>query len=77
MAKNDNQLTFKVRINTVCSIWRIATSPFREEKEVPVIRLCGLWLKSVGFDPGKKFEIYPGKNHLLLKTIEGCADDST
>jgi len=65
----------KIKVNTVSAFLRKPKSPYRQERLVPFIRLSGLWLKNIGFNIGKKFEVHQGKNQLLLKTIDDCADN--
>lgn len=43
------------------------SSIYKQPKWVPYIRLSGSWLENYGFGIGKKFEIYPEKNQLILK----------
>jgi hypothetical protein len=65
----------KIRVNTVGALPRKPKSPYRPVKLVPFIRLSGVWLKNTGFKIGKKFEVHPMKNQLLLKTIDNCNDE--
>jgi hypothetical protein len=36
---------------------------------VPVIYLKGYWLNEIGFEIGKRLQVLPGKNHLVI-TLE-------
>lgn len=74
--RSDMRRDLKIRVNTVSALLRKPKSPYRQVKLVPFIRLSGLWLKNTGFNIGKKFEVHPGKNQLLLKTIDDCVDNS-
>lgn len=65
---------WEVKINTVCSTARRSKIEGVPEKRVPFIEFGGHWLRKAGFKIGMKFEIWPGRDHLLLKTID---DDPT
>ena len=39
-------------------------------KEVPKLRLTGLWLKQAGFKPGSKVQVEIRPNKLVLKPTE-------
>ena len=39
-------------------------------KEVPKLRLTGLWLTQAGFKPGKKVQIEVKDNQLTIKPVE-------
>lgn len=54
------------------SIFRYSRSKFRRlrcGKEVPIIRITGLWLEDYGFTIRRKFEVYPAKNQLILRLV--------
>ena len=53
-----------VRINTVSSIYRENQSGLYQ---VPYIRLSGLWLRWLGFEPGGKMEIAVGPDCITIK----------
>jgi hypothetical protein len=52
----------KVRISTISSV----TS---HKKEVPFIRIKGLWLEKLGFTAGKKMIIEESHGKLILKLV--------
>ncbi len=39
-------------------------------KEVPKLRLTGLWLKKAGFKPGEKVQVEVKSRKLILKPVE-------
>lgn len=47
-------------------------SEYKETRRVPSIHLTGKWLKSYGFEIGKKIVVYPGKSGLILRLSESC-----
>ena len=50
-------------------IHRYSRSRFGRDKDVPIIRISGLWLEDYGFHMHRKFKIYPEKNQLVLRLI--------
>ncbi len=52
----------KVRISTISSV----TS---NKKEVPFIRIQGIWLEKLGFTAGKKMIIEESHGKLVLKLV--------
>ncbi len=56
-----------VRINTVSSIYRENQNGLYK---VPYIRLSGLWLRWLGFEPGGKIEIAVGPDCLTIKPTQ-------
>lgn len=39
-------------------------------REVPKLRLTGLWLKQAGFEPGEKVQVEIKSNQLTIKPVE-------
>ena len=39
-------------------------------KEIPTLRLAGLWLKKAGFEPGRKVQVEVKPKKLVIKTIK-------
>jgi len=78
-ANGQSILNSKARFYTVGSILQHPANPPTQPDQppplsryklpicVPYIRLSGSWLEKYGFGIGKKFEIYPEKNQLILK----------
>lgn len=52
----------KVRVLTVSSI-------YSSSKEVPQIRIQGVWLEKLGFRPGKKIIVEESYGKLVLKLV--------
>ena len=52
----------KVRISTISSV----TS---NKREVPFIRIKGIWLEKLGFTTGKKMIIEESRGKLVLKLV--------
>ncbi len=48
------------RSGTVCGRWR-------ENKQVPEVRLSGNWLQAAGFDLGQMFEVRVEKGALMIR----------
>lgn len=44
----------------------------REDNRVPRIRITGKWLADYGFEPGKKYVVYPGDRQLILREVSLC-----
>lgn len=60
-------LNSKAKLYTVISTSQTARSKYGQSRSVPQIRMSGSWLENYGFCIGKRFEIYPEKNYLILK----------
>ena len=39
----------------------------RKSNNVPFIRLCGKWLRDIGFETGDKIQVTPSKNLIIIK----------
>jgi hypothetical protein len=50
------------RLVTVCGKWR-------SRRRIPDLRLMGLWLKSVGFEPGRQCEVAVEAGTLTIRAI--------
>lgn len=57
----------EAKLYTVGSTFQTARSKYGQSRSVPQIRMSGSWLENYGFCIGKRFEIYPEQNHLILK----------
>ncbi|MCK4763676.1 MAG: hypothetical protein KAW12_15860 [Candidatus Aminicenantes bacterium] len=47
----------------------------KEYTRVPRIRMTGKWLADYGFEPGKKYAVYPGDRQLILREVGLCLKD--
>ena len=76
LSVSDNrQLASRGHLYSISTIHRYSRSPFRRGKDVPFIRLSGLWLEAYGFKPHGKFEVYPEKNQLILRLVSAVDPD--
>lgn len=64
----------EAKLYTVGSTFQTARSKYGQSRSVPQIRMSGSWLENYGFCIGKRFEIYPEKNHLILKEASFVED---
>jgi hypothetical protein len=62
-------LTSRAHHYSIGSIHRCSPSIYRRGKDVPFIGISGLWLEDYGFNIGRKFEIYPERNLLILRLV--------
>jgi hypothetical protein len=67
-------LNSKAKLYTVGSTSQASRSIYGQNRLVPQIRMSGSWLENCGFCIGKRFEIYPEKNHLILKEASFVED---
>jgi hypothetical protein len=67
-------LNSKAKLYTVGSTLQASRSKYGQNRSVPQIRMSGSWLENYGFCIGKRFEIYPEKNHLILKEASFVED---
>jgi hypothetical protein len=58
-----------IKVNTIGALFRKSKARFGKDKMVPYIRLSGLWLKHLGFDIGKDYQVHFKENEILLKVI--------
>jgi hypothetical protein len=49
----------------------------KEANRVPRIRITGKWLADYGFEPGKKYAVYPGDRQLILREVGLCLSSSS
>jgi len=68
----------KIKICTVGHLWRWSRSPLRKPKgkEVPTIKLTGVWLEKIGFKIGKKYIVKASHSQVTLLLREWCDEAS-
>jgi hypothetical protein len=71
----------KIKACTVGHLWRWNRSPLRRPsgKDVPTIKLTGVWLEKIGFEIGKKYIVKASHSQITLLLKEWCdnASEST
>lgn len=67
--EKDENMTL-IKTNTVLVRRPILGSRYGIEKLVPFLCFSGLFLNDYGFEIGKRYEVYAGRNKLLLKATD-------
>lgn len=57
----------KIRYLKVCdTYYEHHLKQWPRPPSVPIIHLKGYWLNQIGFEVGKKLQVLPGKDHLVI-----------
>lgn len=68
----------KIKVCTVGHLWRWSRSPLRRPrgKDIPIIKLTGVWLKKIGFEVGKKYIVKASPSQVTLLLNDWCCEAS-